>query len=67
MLLLDEHRSLPSTRERRETTREKKREKGVGVPLAATIVPVAMADITSIGRAFFFSLSSTDRKKKKEL
>lgn len=49
----------------REIEREKKRkkeEKVVGVPLAATIVPVAMADVyvTSIGRpevfSFFFFL-----------
>jgi hypothetical protein len=66
MLLLDEHRSVPWTIER-EREKKEKRKKAVGVPLAATKVPVAMADITSIGRAFFsfFVLSSTDRKKRK--
>lgn len=36
----------------------KKRKKAVGVPLAATKFPVAMADITSIGRRISFFSSS---------
>jgi hypothetical protein len=57
MLLLDEHCSLPSTRE-----------KIVDVPLAARIVPVAMANMKSIDRAFstFVLLSSTDKKERKK-
>ena len=55
MLLLDEHRSVPWTIEReRERGKKEKREKAVGVPLAATKFPVAMADITSIGRGLSF-------------
>jgi hypothetical protein len=52
----------------REREKKEKREKAVGVPLAATIVPVAMADIRSIGRRFFpfFLLSSTDSKERKK-
>jgi hypothetical protein len=51
----------------REGEKKRKKKKAVGVPLAATKFPVAMADITSIGRAFFsfFVFHSTDRKKKK--
>jgi hypothetical protein len=67
MLLLDEHRSVPWTIEReREGERERKKE--VRVPLGATKVPVAMADIRAIGRAFFsfFVLSSPGRKKRRK-
>ena len=59
--------SFSALDERRERKREK-REKDVGVPLAATIVAVAMADVRSIGWtslffSFLFSLVSRARPK----
>ena len=64
--------SFSALDERRERKREK-REKDVGVPLAATIVAVAMADVRSIGWTFLFSslffsslLLKLDRQKQEE-
>ena len=60
--------ALDDRKRERERKKKKKGEKAVGVPLAATKFPVAMADITSIGRALFsfFVLHSTDRNKKEK-
>jgi len=60
--------SFSALDDRKREKKKEKREKAVGVPLAATKFPVAMADITSIGRALFsfFVLHSTDRNKKEK-
>ncbi len=59
--------SFSALDDRKREKKKEKREKAVGVPLAATKFPVAMADITSIGRALFsfFVLHSTDRKRRR--
>jgi hypothetical protein len=53
----DEAREGERAKEKKKK-KKKKREEEVGVPLAATIVAVAMADTKSIGWTFLFSLSA---------